>query len=195
MKARKFRRKGSENKVKAFFESEKGKRFIRRALLALLVLLTALFQNTRGALPAIGNAKAMPLIVLAATLGLFERSLAGLFFGAFAGALWDMASADTDGFFTLLLCAVGFLSGVLSSFVLRNNIFSALLLSGSSTAICLLLHWFGFVYVKGYDPAAALLVSRYLPSAIYTFLFTFVCYYLVRGIANAFSMQKKFESF
>lgn len=180
--------------LKRFFESEKGKRFIQRAVFALLVLLTALFQNTRGALPVFGNAKAMPLVVLAAVLGLFERSLAGLFFGAFAGALWDTASADTDGFFTLLLCVIGFLSGVLSSFVLRNNIFSALLLSGASTVLCLLFHWFGFVYVKGYDPSAALLLSHYLPSCIYTFLFTFIYYYLVRGIKNALTIPRRFES-
>lgn len=177
--------------MKSFFESERGRRFSKRALLALLVLLTAIFQNTKGALPTFGNARAMPLAVLVAVLGLFERSLAGLFFGAFAGALWDMASADTDGFFTLLLCVFGFLSGILSSFVLRNNIFSALLLSGSSAALCLLFHWFGFVYVKGYDPSAALLFGNYLPSFIYTFLFTFVYYYLVRGIGNALEKPKR----
>ena len=178
--------------MKSFFESERGRLFSERALLALLVLLTAIFQNTRGALPVFGNARAMPLVVLVAVLGLFERSLAGLFFGAFAGALWDMASADTDGFFTLLLCVFGFLSGILSSFVLRNNIFSALLLSGASTALCLLFHWLGFVYVKGYDPSAALLLGNYLPSFIYTVLFTFIYYYLVRGLRNALQKPKRF---
>lgn len=176
--------------MKRFFESEKGRRFVERAIFAFLVLLTALFQNTRGALPTFASARAMPLLVLVAVLGLFERSLAGLFFGAFAGALWDMASADTDGFFTVLLCAVGFFSGVLSSFLLRNNIFSALLLSGASTALCLLLHWFGFVYVKGYDPTARLLTGNYLPSCIYTVLFTFICYYLVRGVKNALAKPR-----
>lgn len=180
--------------MKKLFQGENGRRIAERVIFALLVLLTALFQNTRGALPAFGNAKAMPLVVLVAVLGLFERSLAGLFFGVFAGALWDIASANTDSFFTVFLCVAGFLCGVLSSFVLRSNIFSALLLSGTTTALCLLIHWFGFLYLKGFDPAAVLLVENYLPSCIYTFLFTFVYYYLIRGIKKALALPKRFTA-
>ena len=52
--------------VKTLLSSYKKSLYIRRALLALLVVLTALFQNTRGALLQVNGVRAMPLAVLVA---------------------------------------------------------------------------------------------------------------------------------
>ncbi len=168
--------------------------YIRRALIAVLVVLTALFQHTKGALPVIGGVRAMPLVVLVAVIALFERSLAGLLFGLLAGVLWDFASSTGDGFFAVVLCLVGFLCGVASSFVLRNNIFSALFVSAVSLVSCLGVYWFCFVYLKGYDPQAEHLFGYYLPSCIYSLAFTPVYYYLIRAVKRSLDPPKTLVS-
>lgn len=168
--------------------------YIRRVLIVFLIVLTALFQHTRGALPALGGVRAMPLVALVAVVALFERSFAGLLFGLFAGVLWDFASVTGDGFFAVMLCLTGFLCGLASSFLLRNNIFSALTVSFVSLVVCLAAYWFGFVYLKGYDPSAALLLRYYLPSCFYTLVFTPVYYYLIRGVKRALDPPKTLVS-
>lgn len=176
-----------ENKL----QNKRRSLYIRRTVLALLVVLTALFQHTRSALPTIGSARMFPLVVLVAVIALFERSLAGVFFGFFAGVLWDYASVTGDGFFAVALCLVGFFCGVLSSFVLRNNIFSALLTSAASLVVCLSAYWFGFVFLKGYDPGASLLLRFYLPSAALSLVFVPIYYYLIRAVKRALDGPKR----
>ena len=178
--------------VKTLLSSYKKSLYIRRALLALLVVLTALFQNTRGALLQVNGVRAMPLAVLVAVIALFERSLAGFFFGFLAGVLWDFASAGGDGFFAVVLCLVGFLCGAASSFLLRTNVFSALAASFVSILLTLCAYWFCFLFLKGYDPSAKLLLSYYLPSCFYTLVFAPIYYYLIKGLKNALDGPKRF---
>lgn len=168
--------------------------YIRRILIAFLILLTALFQHTRGALPQPFGVRAMPLVALVAVVALFERSFAGLLFGFFAGVLWDFASPDGDGFFAVALCLIGFLCGFASSFLFRNNIFSALALSFVSLLVCLSAYWFGFLFLKGYDPTARLLFRYYLPSCFYSLIFTPIYYYLIRGVKRALDPPKALVS-
>lgn len=178
--------------MKTELSSHKKSLYIRRSLLALLVVLTALFQNTKGALPSVSGAKAMPLVVLVAVIALFERSLAGFVFGFLAGALWDFAVSDGDGFFAVVLCLVGFLCGAASSFLLRTNVFSALAVSSVSVVVVLCSYWFCFLFLKGYDPSAKLLVGFYLPSCLYTLVFSPIYYYLIKGLKNALDEPKRF---
>lgn len=180
--------------MKDALSSYKKSLYIRRALIAVLVVLTALFQHTRGALPTLGGVRTMPLVALVAVVALFERSLAGLLFGLFAGVLWDFASVSGDGFFAVMLCLVGFLGGLASSFVLRNNIFSAFAVSFVSLFVCLVAYWFGFVYLKGYDSSVSLLLRYYIPSCFYTLIFTPVYYYLIRGVKRALDPPKTLVS-
>lgn len=168
--------------------------YIRRALIAVLIVLTALFQHTRGALPVLYGVRAMPLVALVAVVALFERSLAGLLFGLFAGVLWDFASASGDGFFAVMLCLVGFLCGLASSFVLRNNVFSAFAVSFVSLFVCLTAYWFGFIYLKGYDSSVSLFLRYYIPSCFYTLAFTPIYYYLIQGVKRALDPPKTLVS-
>ena len=177
--------------MKTALSSYKKSMYIRRALLALLVVATALFQNTKGALPEFHGVRAMPLAVLVAVIALFERSFAGFAFGFLSGVLWDFSLADGDGFFAVLLCLIGFICGAASSFFLRNNIFSALFVSFVSALVTIGSYWVFFLFLKGYDPSAKLLLSFYLPSCFYTLLFSPIYYYLIRSLKSALDGPKR----
>lgn len=164
--------------------------YIKRGLLLILIMLTAAFQHTDGAIPALFGAKAMVLIPLTVVIGMYERSMSGLVFGVLAGALWDFASAGGDGFFSVCLAVTGYLSGVLVTYYLRNNIFSALLLGAVSTTGINMLYWFIFIYSDGYEGALSLLTGFYIPSAIYTLIYIFIYYYLAGFIVKLTAGKK-----
>lgn len=158
--------------------------YIRRALTALLVFLTALFQHS-GFIPPLFGAHAMLLVPLTVCIAMYERSIPGMWFGVLSGLLWDFATPGGDGFFSVMLTAVGFISGALVTFIFRNNIRAALILSFGALTVCNLSYWFVFIFHKGYEGAFDVLFSRYLPSVLYSMVFVFVYYYIVNAIFKA----------
>lgn len=174
--------------------SDNKKLYIRRALFIVLTVLTAAFQHTDAAVPDFFGAKAMLLIPLCVCIAMFEKSLGGLTFGVICGVLWDSASAAGDGFFSIALAVAGFLSGAAITYLMRNNIFSALILSAISTLAVNTSYWMIFVLMKGYEGAWSVLWQFYLPSALYSVLFTFIYYYLVRFIVQLTPRDKTIRS-
>ena len=85
--------------------------YIRRALFAVLIVLTAVFQHTKGAVPSIFGARAFLLIPLAVCISMFEKSMGGLSFGILAGILWDAATVRGDGFYAIMLAGAGYTAG------------------------------------------------------------------------------------
>lgn len=171
------------------------KLYIRRAAFFVLILFTAAFQHTGLFLPEIFSARAMLLIPLCVCIAMFERSMGGLAFGVLCGVLWDGASARGDGFFSVCLACAGFVTGLVITHLMRNNIFAALILSGGFCVGINFLYWLLFIALKGYEGATSLLFSYYLPCAAYSFLFTFVYYYLVRFIAEITYDGKRIKSY
>ncbi len=157
--------------------------YIRRILLAVLVVFTAATQHI-GALPEVFSAPAMILVPLVVSIAMFERSMAGLLFGVFAGVLWDFASVRGDGFFGVMLATIGFLSGTLITYFMRNNIYTALILSSGAAVLCNTSYWLLFIARKGYEGAVSVLFSYYLPSALYTIIYIFLYYYIVKYIVQ-----------
>ena len=174
--------------------SDNKKLYIRRALFILLTLMTAAFHHTDAAVPDLSGAKAMLLIPLCVCIAMFEKSMGGLTFGVICGVLWDSVSATGDGFFSITLAAVGFLTGAAITYLMRRNIFSALILSAASCLTVNTLYWAVFILLKGYEGAWSVLSGFYLPSALYSVLFTFIYYYLVRLIVQLTPKDKTIRS-
>ena len=164
--------------------------YIRRVLFVLLIVLTAVFQHTKGAVPSLFGAKAFLLIPLTVCISMFEKSMGGLSFGVLAGVLWDFATVRGDGFYAVMLALAGYTAGVAVAYIMRNNIFSALLLSAGASAFVSIGYWLVFILAKGYEGAWGVLFSFYLPSALYSFIFTAGYYYLVRAIVKATTDKK-----
>ena len=169
--------------------------YIRRALFIGLLVLTAVFQHTKGAVPSIFGARAFLLIPLAVCIAMSEKSFGGLSFGLLAGVLWDFATVRGDGFYALMLTVAGYTAGAAAVYIMRNNIFSAIILSSGASLFVSVGYWFVFIFLKGYRGAWEILFSFYIPSAIYTLAFTAVYYYLVRFIVRATTDKKQIKKY
>ncbi len=167
------------------------KLYIRRAIFAVLIVLTAAVQHTPGAFPILGRAHAMLLIPLVVSIAMFEKSIAAMLFGVFAGILWDMVSVSADGYFTVVFAFVGFSVSLLMGFVMRNNFPSACVVSIAASLLCTGGYWLIFIALKGYDSPVSLLTSYYLPSAIYTAAMIVIYYFIIKKISALTEPEKK----
>ena len=162
-------------------ETERKKLIMRRGSLALILLVLAILQNTDGFFPQIFGVRALLLIPAVVCIAMFERDMAGMFFGLFAGALWDM-NASGASFNALYLLAVGFICGSLINTIMRNNIITAFLLSMVFIPVYIVGYWFFRYIVGGLDMAGFMFVRYYLPSIAYTAVFLPLMFILVRSI-------------
>lgn len=145
----------------------------------LVAVVTALLQHTPGFNFSVGSVAPMLLVPFVVCVAMYERTLTGLFYGVLAGALWDFASTGADGMFTLMLAVIGFGTGVIITFFIRNRFASAVVLSFGASLAVSVAYWMLFVLRKGFDGTWLILVTHFLPVALYSTLFTLVYYYLV----------------
>ena len=151
----------------------------------LVAVVTAVIQHTPGFNLSLGSVAPMLLIPFTVCVAMYERSMTGLAFGVIAGALWDFASTGADGMFTLMLATVGFATGMIVTFYVRNRLFSAFVLTLASSCAVSVAYWMLFVLRKGFDGTWMILLTRFLPIALYTSVFTVIYYYVIGLIIKA----------
>ena len=166
--------------------AENKEEYKRRAIFALLIVFTAILQNTNGLFPKIGNASAMLLIPLVVSIAMFERDVAGMLFGLFAGFVWDFYSAHVDGYYIIFLTCVGYACSYLISRYMRNNIVTAMVYSLVFSFLCVTLYWLFFIVFNSVSGVWTLYDRIYLTSAVYTVALTPLYYYFIRAIALRF---------
>lgn len=164
---------------------------IRRIIFAVMIVLAAVLQQTDFLLSCVGPARLMLLVPLTVAIAMYEKSLPGLFFGLFAGVLWDAGSVTVDGFYAALLAAVGFGCSVAVILKMRNNIFSCLLLSFASLLVSVTLYWLLFYVLKDYGSDWYVYMKYYISSVLYSVLFVPVHYYFVRAVVRATTPERK----
>ena len=169
-------------------ETERKKLILRRGSLALILLVLSVLQNTDGFFPQIFGVRALLLIPAVVCIAMFERDMAGMFFGLFAGALWDM-NAGGASFNALYLMAVGFICGTLINTIMRNNIVTALLLSVVFIPVYVIGYWFFHFVVGGIDMAGFVFLRYYLPSIFYSAVFLPLMFIGVRAIEKHYSEE------
>ena len=109
-----------------------------------------------------------------------------VFFGLFAGALWDTAASGAS-FNALYLFAVGFICGTLINTVMRNNIVTATLLCSVFIPLYHVGYWFFHFVVGGLDSGKFMFLRYYLPGIGYTLLFAPIMFIIVRGIEKYYT--------
>ena len=100
-------------------KKEKKQVYLRWGILAVIILLVSLLQNTGGLLPRIYSVSAMPLIPLVVCIAMLEREMAGACFGMFAGMLWDAVGTRGDGFHAVVLLIIGCRKNISRLFILN----------------------------------------------------------------------------
>ncbi len=157
---------------------------IRRTLLVILILITFSFQQTGGLFPELFGAKAMLLIPLTVCISMFEREFAGIFFGLLAGASMDAFSSQSMIFNSLFFTVAGFAAGSLITYLMRNNLLCAGLLTAVFAIIYTSLNF--IIYYSPTLGASPVYVyfRYYFASAIFTVILTPVYYFMIRAISK-----------
>ena len=157
------------------------KHHIKYAALALLIVLTALFQNVF--FPAAGNFHgAYFLIALTGAAAMFEPEPAAAVFGLLAGVLWDVASPLPDGvlalFFTVFACACS----VLAHYLFRRTVPAAVVLTVGGSVLYAALHYVCSMLPQDGSAVGAIFFKSFLPCCFLTVLSAPVYYVCVRAL-------------
>ncbi|MEG2597816.1 MAG: rod shape-determining protein MreD, partial [Oscillospiraceae bacterium] len=136
---------------------------------------------------SIHQVKPVLLIPLVISIALFENSTGSAAFGLIAGFLWDFASGKVFGFYgmALMLCCLAIT--LLSMYLVRVNIINALIVGLSVSVLCNVWNFIFYYLIWGYEHVWRCFGSLML-SSIYTTVFVFPMFYLVRMIANKFNL-------
>lgn len=171
--------------------------YIRRAILAIIIIISAMLQNTAHLFPTIFGARAFLLIPVVVCISMFEKDVTAALFGAFAGMLWDMTSAVNDGFNTIFLMLIGSICGILVNFIMRNNMVTAMLLSSGALLLYSLSYWLIFVIARGVEGGASMFLTFFLPCSVYTLVFTPLIYLIIRlfmkKLRDSLPVQRKIK--
>lgn len=156
----------------------------RRIIFMILIIVTAVIQNTGARVSAAFDAHAFLLIPLLITISMFEREIVSALLGAFAGLLWDL-SAGVDGYNVLvfmLLCAA---CSILINRLMQNNIITAVVLGLSAVAIYITLYITIYIVLDGGGYPLSQVLRFYVPSFIFTSLFIPIYFFLVKIVFEA----------
>ena len=169
---------------------EKQKKLIigRLSCLAVVILLFSVIQNTDGFFPKPFGASFLLLIPAVTSVAMHERETVGLFFGLFAGALWD-TSASGNNFHAIYLVIVGYICGLLIKNLLRSNILTSVILSVLSLSVFCVGTWFFRYVLTGLDRSAHILLRYYLPSFLLSVLISPIIYLIIHAIEKAFKTE------
>ena len=145
-----------------------------------LILLCHLLQDTPHLVPSFFGARCFLLLPLAVCISMFLHNLPATMLCLFAGALWDVSAAHIDGFNAIffLLSSTGVC--LLMNYLMRNNLRTASILGALVILLYVTLHWLCFVVLRGVDGGAATYLTYYLPSALYSYVFTPIFYLILR---------------
>ena len=157
----------------------------RYVCVAAVLLILSVLQNTPGWFPTFFGAKAFLLIPAVVSIAVFEKDTGGIFFGLFAGALWDMSASGRD-YYAIFLVITGFVCGSLLNNIMRPNVLTNLLLSGVWTGAFCLGHWIIRYVAGGLDSTAHALLTYYLPSFLWTVVLSPVIFLIFFAVENAF---------
>ncbi len=166
------------------FKSESLPVAVKKILLFAVVLVAALLQNTQGLLPEFLGARVFWLLPLTVCIGMFDGELSGLIYGAIGGAFWDVCSASPDGFCTFYLALAGCVSGLLVRFFVRKKMLAQYCITAVVSVLFCVLYWLFTVCIPVGDRDSQKLLGFYLPAAVVSTLFSFICYFSVSKIAD-----------
>lgn len=158
----------------------------RRILLAITIVVTFLLQTTSGFFPAPFGVHACLLVPATVCIAMFEREFSGLFFGLAAGMMLETVSPDSVCFYSVMLTLIGFVTGLLITYLMRNNLVTALIFTLVFTLILNSLYCVFFYLFDGIGITFGFFMKYYFISSIYTAIFTPIFYFIVRAIVKKY---------
>lgn len=167
-------------------ELSKKENIKKRILFAVIILVTFLLQTTDGFFPAPFGIHACILIPATVCIAMFEREFSGLFFGLASGMMLDSVSSDTVCYYSVFFTLMGFVTGMLITYLMRNNLVTALIFTSVFSLIHNSLYCLLYYLFDGADISFAFYLKYYFASAVYTALLTPIFYFLTRAIEKKY---------
>ena len=158
-------------------------RRLRKACLYLICIVVALWLQTM-ALPRLELFGAKPFFIpaLVVAIGMCEGGVWGGLLGILAGIGCDWAFSDSTVLFLVLFAAFGFLSGMLSEYLINRSFFACMLLSVLALAVTALCQVIPLWIFRGAEPRGLLTVAGL--QALWSLPFAALSYPVVKRIAG-----------
>ena len=163
--------------------------FIRRLIFMIFTVFAFIIQCIilPRVIPSMPVYLLLPLLI---SISMYEREFTGLFFGLFAGALWDLASPLSDGFLALVFAVCAYAIGLLSRYILRNTLLSQIVLTVVLSAVYSVFMLIHTGLSSGTEFLRELTLGMYLPALILTVLAGIPIYFAIRKISIKFRYDK-----
>ncbi len=158
--------------------------FFRYLAYSLEVVLCLVLQGTPKLLPEFFGAKPVLLVALALSIGAIENKIPALIFGAVCGALTDLATGGTVGFFAITLTLVCYLEAHIFSTYFVPGLLPASIVSAIAVPAVLCLHFLFFTVFAGIEGFWVLFANHYISRIVQTFLATVLLYILNRFLCH-----------
>lgn len=159
-------------------------RYLKWTVYSLFLLLVSVLQTTPGLLPALWEIRPVLLSSAVVCIAMFESDVLAGAFGLVAGLLWDNASNRLLGLNALLLFAACITVSLLLTYLMRNNVYTALLLCACVIFIVEICDWFFYYVLLGYDHSLYVLARFYLPTMLYSLVLSPLLYWAVKAIVG-----------
>lgn len=150
----------------------------RKLILAVLILLTFIFQSTVFQTIAIASIAPNLLLILTVSFGFMRGKREGLFVGFFCGLLIDIFYGNVVGFYALIYMYIGFLNGFLYKVFYDEDVkVPMVLVAISDVAYGLIVYGLQFM-MRGRLDIFNYIGRIILPEMVYTVLITVILYRL-----------------
>ncbi|MDD6284998.1 MAG: hypothetical protein PUB05_06500 [Firmicutes bacterium] len=160
-----------------------GRRYTYYIVLSIIFAAVYLLQSGIGLLPRIFAVSPLPLLPLVTVIAMFESKAAAFAYGLFAGLLMDILSRRFFCFNTLFFAVAAVAVALLIELMFNNAPRTAAVLGGVVCAAYYFIYWLAFLLPSTGD-AAAFLVRFSLVGAVYSWLFTWPFYFLLRWMSQ-----------
>lgn len=157
--------------------------------LGLIFFILLIFQRMPFLSLKIGNA--YPIVVFPAILLLscFLGEWVGFWFGLFSGLLLDTLAGRSPVFNTVAFVVLAVGAGLVYHYVLNKNLPAVLLGNFGFCLVYYFAKWFFLYCIGPGGDSGGILFFYFLPSAIYTALWTIPFYYALKKLMNHYVIE------
>lgn len=154
-------------------------RYLKGAVYGILLILTNILQSLPHFPPSIGGSRPLLMIPVVVCIAMFEGPVIGGVVGAAGGFLWDLFADRLLGFNALILLAICCACGLLSQFLIRNNLLSCMLMVGIALFLQGIFDWFFNYVISSQEHPFYVLFHMTIPNMIYSIILTPILYGMV----------------
>ena len=169
--------------------SEKKRQIIKNVLYFAAVLVFFVMGEIPQFDPLIF--KAIPVIPIIASLSVLEGDMTGGIFGFIAGLMVDTYAAHIFGLASIIFTVLGFLSGVLVTYLLQNNMRTTFILTFAISAFYGVISFYVIYGMWQVEGRFLMFLARTVPTTIVTTLFAYPAYHLIKKIKTEVEERRR----